>query len=56
MTKAAAACDRQDAAGGAAAPRQPLRIAARAQPRALGAARTRRVSEVSHLTGDNLLR
>jgi hypothetical protein len=41
MAKAAAACDRQVAARGAAVPRQPFRIAARAQARALGQARAR---------------
>jgi hypothetical protein len=47
----AAARHRQDAARGAAAARQPLRVAAGAQPRALGAARARRRSQISHMDG-----
>jgi ATP-dependent DNA ligase len=38
------------------AARQPFRIAAPAQPRALGAAGAGRRGEISHLTDDNLLR
>jgi putative SOS response-associated peptidase YedK len=49
VAKTAAARRLRDAARRAATARQPLRLAAGPQPRALGAARTGRRSEISHL-------
>src|SRR5690348_599091 len=49
LAKTGAACDRQDAAGHATAPNQPLWVTTDIEPRALGAARARRRSEVSDL-------
>jgi DNA ligase D-like protein (predicted ligase) len=49
VAPAAAACRGQDAARSAAAAQHPLRLAAGAQPRPLGAARTRRRGQVSRL-------